>query len=55
MKDIVKLIDIIKLEIKEKLPKIYSKELVDVLFHEFYTKISYVDWTDNDLSDDDIE
>jgi len=43
MKDIVKLIDTIKLEIKEKLPKIYSKELVDVLFHEFYTKISYVE------------
>lgn len=43
MKDIVKLIDTIKLEIKVKLPKIYSKELVDVLFHEFYTKISYVE------------
>lgn len=43
MKDIVKLIDTIKLEIKEKLPKIYSKELVEVLFHEFYTKISYVE------------
>lgn len=43
MKKIVKLIDNIKQEIKEKLPKIYSKELVDVLFHEFYTKINYVE------------
>jgi Fic family protein len=43
MKDMVKLIDVIKLEIKVKLPKIYSKELVDVLFYEFYTKISYVE------------
>ena len=43
LKDIVNLIDIIKQEIKEKLPKIYSKELVDVLFYEFYTKISYVE------------
>lgn len=29
-------------DIKEKLPKIYSKELVDLLFYEFYTKIGYV-------------
>lgn len=29
-------------EIKEELPEIYSKELVDLLFYEFYTKISYV-------------
>lgn len=43
LKDIVNLIDIFKQEIKEKLPKIYSKELVDVLFNEFYTKISYVE------------
>lgn len=43
MKKIINLINDVKLEIKEKLPKIYSKELVDVLFHEFYTKISYVE------------
>ncbi|MHC1724362.1 MAG: Fic family protein [Aminipila sp.] len=30
-------------EIKEKLPKIFSKELVDLLFYEFYTKISYIE------------
>ncbi len=29
-------------DIKEKLPKIHSKELVDLLFYEFYTKIGYV-------------
>lgn len=43
MKEIIKFIDSIKLEIKEKLPKIYSRELVDVLFNEFYTKINYVE------------
>ena len=31
------------LEIKEKLPKIYSKELTDLLFFEFYTKIVYIE------------
>lgn len=30
-------------EIKEKLPKLYSKELIDLLFYEFYTKIQYVE------------
>ena len=30
-------------EIKEKLPKIYSKELIDLLFYEFYTKIVYIE------------
>lgn len=30
-------------EIKEKLPKIYSKELIDLLFCEFYTKTSYIE------------
>ena len=29
-------------EIKEKLPKIYTKELIDLLFYEFYTKIQYI-------------
>lgn len=31
------------MEIKEKLPKIYSKELIDLLFYEFYTKITYIE------------
>lgn len=30
-------------EIKEKLHKIYSKELLDLLFYEFYTKIGYIE------------
>ncbi|MBA3924970.1 Fic family protein [Listeria rustica] len=30
-------------ELKEKLPKLYSKELVETLFYEFYTKIIYVE------------
>lgn len=30
-------------EIKEKLPKIYSKELIDLLFYEFYTKIAFIE------------
>lgn len=30
-------------EIKEKLPKIYSKELIDLLFYEFYTKTKYIE------------
>ena len=30
-------------EIKERLPKIYSKELIDLLFYEFYTKIDYIE------------
>ena len=29
-------------ELKEKLPKIYSKELLETLFYEFYTKLPYV-------------
>ncbi len=28
--------------IQEKLPKIYSRELVDLIFFEFYTKIAYI-------------
>ena len=31
------------MEIKEKLPKIYSKELIDLLFYEFYTKTIYIE------------
>ena len=30
-------------EIKEKLPKLYSKELINLLFYEFYTKIQYIE------------
>ena len=30
-------------EIKDKLPKIYSKELIDLLFYEFYTKTVYIE------------
>ncbi len=30
-------------EIKEKLPKLYKKELIDLLFYEFYTKIKYIE------------
>ena len=30
-------------EIKEKLPKIYCKELIDLLFYEFYTKTEFVE------------
>lgn len=36
-------IEMMSAEIKEKLPKIYSKELIDLLFYEFYTKISYIE------------
>lgn len=32
-----------KEEFKEKLPKIYSKELLENLFYEVYTKISYIE------------
>ncbi len=30
-------------DIRDKLPKIYSRELVDLLFYEFYTKIVYIE------------
>ena len=30
-------------DIKDVLPKIYSRELVDLLFYEFYTKIVYIE------------
>ena len=30
-------------EIRERLPKLYSMELVDLLFYEFYTKITYIE------------
>ena len=34
-------------EFKNKLPKIYSKELLESLFYEVYTKIAYVEKTCN--------
>lgn len=36
-------IDSMTEEIKRRLPKLYSKELIDLLFYEFYTKIQYVE------------
>lgn len=30
-------------DIKSALPQIYSRELVDLLFYEFYTKIPYIE------------
>ena len=45
--DLVKRINIeietMRNEIKLKLPKIYSKELIDLLFYEFYTKTIYIE------------
>ncbi|MEG0873561.1 MAG: hypothetical protein RSE41_04295 [Clostridia bacterium] len=32
-----------KKEIQEKLPKLYSKELLEALFYQFYTKIPYIE------------
>ena len=28
---------------EQKLPKVYSKELIDLLFYELYTKIIYIE------------
>lgn len=36
-------VDTMSAEIKEKLPKIYSKELIELLFYEFYTKTVYIE------------
>jgi Fic family protein len=36
-------VETMRVEIKERLPKIYSKELIDLLFYEFYTKINYIE------------
>jgi len=36
-------VDAMTAEIKEKLPKIYSRELFNLLFNEFYTKIQYIE------------
>ena len=39
---ILKNIDKASLKIKESLPKIYSKELVEYIFYDFYTKNEYI-------------
>ena len=36
-------VEVMSAEIKEALPKIYSKELIDLLFYEFYTKTAYIE------------
>jgi len=36
-------VNAMRLDIKERLPKIYSKELIDLLFYEFYTKTTYIE------------
>ncbi|WP_242943842.1 Fic family protein [Peptoclostridium litorale] len=43
VKEINKLLENTAEEIRSNLPKIYSRELVDLLFYEFYTKISYIE------------
>lgn len=43
VKEINKLLENTAEKIKNTLPKIYSRELVDLLFYEFYTKIAYVE------------
>lgn len=43
LKDIMDLIENTSKLIKEKLPKLYSKELVDAIFIEFYTKINFIE------------
>lgn len=43
VKDINAEVDAMTVEIREKLPKIYSRELIDLLFYEFYTKIQYIE------------
>lgn len=42
VKEINTLLDNTAEQIKEVFPKIYSKELVDLIFYEFYTKNSYI-------------
>lgn len=43
VKRIIRSMDEYGQSLKEKCPKIYSKELVDTLFYEFYTRTSYVE------------
>lgn len=42
IKRINSVVDTTSEKIKTALPKIYSRELVDLLFYEFYTKINYI-------------
>lgn len=42
VKNINAKVDAMTDEIREKLPKIYSRELIDLLFSEFYTKTQYI-------------
>jgi Fic family protein len=42
IKDISTMIDNTKNIIQEKLPKIYSKDLVEILFNHLYTKIDFL-------------
>ena len=43
MKDITTLIESMILDVKKRLPNIYSMELIDAIFYEVYTKISFVE------------
>ncbi|NJD02491.1 MAG: Fic family protein [Ruminiclostridium sp.] len=43
IKKINSVVDKTSEEIKAVLPKIYSRELIDLLFYEFYTKINYIE------------
>lgn len=43
VKKINALVDRTAEEIKEVLPRVYSKELVEMLFFEFYTKTAYIE------------
>ena len=42
IQDISSMMDKTKKEIKEKLPKLYSKDLIEILFHHPYTKIDFL-------------
>ncbi len=41
-KEIFETLELTSAEIKESLPSIYSRELLDLLFFEFYTKIAFI-------------
>lgn len=43
IKSILSEVEKMSAEIKERLPKVYSKELIDLLFYEFYTKTVYIE------------
>nr|WP_320024162.1 Fic family protein [uncultured Acetobacterium sp.] len=43
VKEINKLMENTAEALKERLPKVYSKELVNLIFYEFYTKITYIE------------